>query len=98
MPIGRKKKSQNLGSQSLTAGGRVVPAYTQQSVDEAPSSATTDKQSRNVSRFRHQSATGPLYVTTAPTRQPRFHRLDVWKAMTQPDALQCSDCSQHAGK
>ena len=22
--------------------------------------------------------TGPLHVTTAPTRQPRFHRLDVY--------------------
>ena len=43
-------------------------------VDEASSGRI----SHSTSRFRHGSATGPLHVTTAPTRQPRFHRLDVY--------------------
>ena len=43
-------------------------------VDEASGGQST----HSTSRFRHGSATGPLHVTTAPTRQPRFHRLDVY--------------------
>ena len=43
-------------------------------VDEA----SGGQSSHSTSRFRHGSATGPLHVTTAPTRQPRFHRLDVY--------------------
>ena len=49
-------------------------------VDEASSSRI----SHSTSRFRHRSATGPLHVTTAPTRQPRFHRLDVYGGIGVP--------------
>ena len=34
--------------------------------------------SLNVAISTQVSATGPLHVTTAPTRRPRFHRLDVY--------------------
>ena len=66
----RTRQSRYYGSAPSTAG----------LVNEASGGQST----HSTSRFRHRSATGPLHVTTAPTRQPRFHRLETSRGIGVP--------------